>query len=352
MCDRRKFPYSEEIINALPTFLALGSLALASHARADLPQPEVPDFRGFENTNFLGWNDWTELTTVFGGGVFAATPEVLGLSGTFAQIFDPAGLLDTSTPGVICSSGHSLNIDYGGPGIGKVVEVVLQISGPDAELVNGSLWYSNFPDPDALSPVEARDLDGGGKLFRFLAEPFGLGWGTLQDFPGFSIRLIHPDSTATLCLDEVHLDVRHDLTGTESTVCFVPGPNSVGVLAGLDLGGSSAASDNLIELTASGIPAASVGIFLASQGVGSVACSGSCVGSLCLDPADVGRIGPAMSAGSDLSFERLLDLTSIPTNPTASAMAGQSWYFQAWYRDAVTGTPVSRFTDSAGIVFQ
>ena len=337
--------------NALPTFLAMSFLAASSLAYADIPQPEVPDFRSFENSNFQGWNDWTELTTV-PGGIFAATPEVSAIPGTFAQIYNAAGFLTTATPGLICSSTNFLAIDYGGPGIGNVHEVILQISGPDSELVEGFLVYPDFPDPEALVHVEARSLPGGGKLFRFLATPFGLGYGTLQDFPGFSIRLFLPDPSSTLCLDEVQLDVRHELSGVFDTVCSVPSPNSLAVLAGLDLGGSSTASNNVIELTASGIPAASFGLFLASQGVGSVACTGNCIGFLCLDPADVGRIGPAMNAGSDLSFERLLDLTSIPTNPMASAMAGQSWYFQAWYRDTMSGSPVSRFTDSAGIVFQ
>ncbi|MFT7170977.1 MAG: hypothetical protein ACI80K_004128 [Paracoccaceae bacterium] len=45
-----------------------------------------------------------------------------------------------------------------------------------------------------------------------------------------------------------------------------------------------------------------------------------------------------------------LDLADIPS-PTGSvsAMAGETWYFQAWYRD-LNPTPTSNFSSSTSIL--
>ncbi|QDV04943.1 hypothetical protein Poly30_04380 [Planctomycetes bacterium Poly30] len=336
---------------ALFPIVAGCSLLLASHSFADLTQPEVPDFRGFESTSFLRWNDWNNVT-FFQGQPALVEPDVVSDPGASGTILNPIAFLSIPGPGEICSTSNGIEIGYNHSGLGNVEEVVVQIGGLDAALIEGYLLYPDFPDPEALGHIEARDLPGGGKLFRFLASPQGQGYGTYSDFTSFAIRLSLPNSASTLCLDEVQLDVRHELSGAFDTVCNGATVNSLAVRAGMDLGGSSVAADNTLELTASGIPAASFGLFLASRGVGSTPCTGICVGSLCLDPTDVGRIGPALNAGPDLSFERMLDLSNIPTNPPVSAIAGQNWYFQAWYRDVTQGLPVSRFTDAAAILLQ
>ncbi len=334
------------------SILAVSSLLLTPLAAADLTQPETPDFRGFENATFVRWNDWNN-TTYFNGNLSGADPDSSTDPQAWGFVANPAGFMTMSTPGVICSDSPWAEVGYGYSGQRDVEEVVIQIGGPDAALIDAYLLYPDFPDPEALGYVEARDLPGGGKLFRFLASPHGQGIGTYSEFTGFVIRLSVPNSVGTLCLDEIQLDVRHSLTGSFASVCNGATVNSLlFVKAGIDLGGSSVASDNVFELTASGIPQSSFGLFLVSRGVGSVTCTGSCVGSLCLDPNDVGRIGPALNAGPDYSFERTLDLTNVPTNPSMPAMAGQSYYFQAWYRDSAGGVPVSRFTDAAAVTFR
>jgi hypothetical protein len=35
-----------------------------------------------------------------------------------------------------------------------------------------------------------------------------------------------------------------------------------------------------------------------------------------------------------------------------AAMAGDSWNFQAWYRDSVLGIPITNFTDGLSVFFQ
>lgn len=328
------------------SLLVASSMCLSSLAHA---QFEVPDFRGFEQTVLLEWDGWTD-PVFFAGQLAAMRPDASSHPAAYGQIANPSGYIAMPTPGQVCSTSERLEVGYGHQA-GDVEEVVIQVEGPSAASISAYLLYPDFPDPEALGHIEARDLPGGGKLFRFLASPMGGGLGTYSEFMGFAIYLSIPNGSGPLCVDAVQLDVRHALSGSFDTVCGGATLNSLTVQAGMDLGGSSVASDNLLELTASGLPSASVGLFLASRGVGSTTCSGTCLGALCLDPSDVGRIGPALNAGADHSFERTLDLTNIPTNPSMPAMAGQSWYFQAWYRDTAAGQPVSRFTDSVAILF-
>lgn len=57
-------------------------------------------------------------------------------------------------------------------------------------------------------------------------------------------------------------------------------------------------------------------------------------------------------SGLDGRFHLSIDLASIPT-PTAlvSASAGETWWFQPWYRD-VNPMPTSNFTSGISVTFQ
>ena len=59
-----------------------------------------------------------------------------------------------------------------------------------------------------------------------------------------------------------------------------------------------------------------------------------------------------LNSGALGEFSLTLDLTAIPTSSgTTAAMAGQTFNFQAWFRD-VNPTPTSNFTDGLSILFQ
>ena len=49
----------------------------------------------------------------------------------------------------------------------------------------------------------------------------------------------------------------------------------------------------------------------------------------------------------------MVDLTSIP-QPTGSVAgaAGETWRFQAWYRDSIVGIPTSNFTSGLALTLQ
>ena len=94
--------------------------------------------------------------------------------------------------------------------------------------------------------------------------------------------------------------------------------------------------------------------FLTSRTQGFSANPGGSQGNLCLAGA-IGRyVGPGQiqSSGATGSITLQLNLGAMPqpTGPVA-AVAGQTWNFQAWYRDAVAGTPTSNFTDGLRVTF-
>ncbi len=51
------------------------------------------------------------------------------------------------------------------------------------------------------------------------------------------------------------------------------------------------------------------------------------------------------------AFSTPVDLTSLPTTPSHSVMAGETWLFQVWYRDMNPG-PTSNLTDVVAVTFR
>ena len=130
--------------------------------------------------------------------------------------------------------------------------------------------------------------------------------------------------------------------------------NSAGASGEITAVGSAIVTDNDLMLTASRLPMSSFGFFLASQTQGSIAMPGGSQGTLCLGGA-IGRyIGPGQiqNTGASGSFSLALDLAQTPSPTGFVAIAsGQTWNFQAWYRDAVGGVPTSNFTDAREVGF-
>ena len=63
--------------------------------------------------------------------------------------------------------------------------------------------------------------------------------------------------------------------------------------------------------------------------------------------------GQIKNSGAGGVFQLALDLTQTPT-PTGlvTVVAGDTWNFTAWHRDAVGGSVTSNFTDAVSITFQ
>ena len=104
-------------------------------------------------------------------------------------------------------------------------------------------------------------------------------------------------------------------------------------------------------LRATDLPLNQLGYFLASETQGFIANPGGSQGNLCLG-GNIGRLNQQIrNSGAAGSFTIQVDLTSIPTNPPQWVMAGETWNFQAWFRDNNPG-PTSNFTDGVSVLFQ
>ena len=110
---------------------------------------------------------------------------------------------------------------------------------------------------------------------------------------------------------------------------------------------------NNLTLTAENLPQNQFGMFLCSEIKGFVPNPGSSQGNLCL-AGSIGRYnrpGEIKNSGAEGTYSLVLDLTDTP-QPTGSVsiMAGETWNFQTWFRDANPGS-TSNFTDGVSILF-
>jgi DNA-binding beta-propeller fold protein YncE len=144
----------------------------------------------------------------------------------------------------------------------------------------------------------------------------------------------------------------NSLPGIGQNYCGPAVVNSAGTSGVMSAAGSRVASDNDLRLTASLLPAGSVGFFVASRTQGFIQGPGGSQGNLCIS-SDVARFSlQAQSTGSLGAISVEIDLSVVPTNPPQPVLSGQSWNFQAWFRDNVSGQPTSNFTDGLQIDFE
>ena len=129
-------------------------------------------------------------------------------------------------------------------------------------------------------------------------------------------------------------------------------PNSTGAPASIGARGSDLVAANEVVLVAESLPAHSFGHYLCSMSTDFVTGFGASQGNLCLG-GSIGRFDARiLDSGSAGTIALQIDLTSIPQPMGAVAVAaGETWHFQAWYRDA-NPTVTSNFTDGVSVAFQ
>ncbi len=118
------------------------------------------------------------------------------------------------------------------------------------------------------------------------------------------------------------------------------------------LGFPGSAGQGYAILTANQVPPGEYGYFLASMAVSLVHPAGS-QGFLCLG-GNIGRYNQPQNIGQGPSFSIQVDLTSMPVNPPLAVQPGDTWHFQAWYRDnsPFPSYYTSDFTDAVAVTFQ
>jgi len=125
--------------------------------------------------------------------------------------------------------------------------------------------------------------------------------------------------------------------------CFAPfsctvNPNSLGSIATIHLQGTPLLGANNFRLIARDLTFFSTGYFLMSSGSGFVPGFGGGAGNLCL-AAPLHRFikpptGRVLNSGSNRQFRLIVDLTKLPDGVVFQP--GETWYFQALYRDGST----------------
>jgi photosystem II stability/assembly factor-like uncharacterized protein len=133
-------------------------------------------------------------------------------------------------------------------------------------------------------------------------------------------------------------------------ICSPAAANVSGVPAVISAVGSPFAADNDLTLVADALPSNTLGFFLASPTQGFMPNPGGSVGTLCLG-GPFGRYqSQAQNSGLLGNITIPVDVTAIaqPTGPVAG-QPGQTWFFQAWYRDSVLSIPTSNFTDAVAV---
>lgn len=139
--------------------------------------------------------------------------------------------------------------------------------------------------------------------------------------------------------------------GLGATYCSPAVVNSSGGPAVVTALGSANVAANDLTLVGSDLPRNSFGYFIASQTQGHVMNAGGSQGTLCLG-GSVGRFNAqVMSSGASGVISIDPDLNAFP-QPTGlvSVSPGETWSFQAWYRDA-NPTVTSNFTDGVAVTF-
>jgi len=127
--------------------------------------------------------------------------------------------------------------------------------------------------------------------------------------------------------------------------------NSSGAPGIMKASGSRRVEDNALTLLARNLPANRFGYFLLSETQDFVPFAGSAEGNLCLG-GEIGRyVADVASTGPEGELALPIDLTMPPPPLVDAILAGETWNFQAWFRDKHP-EPTSNFTDGLTILFE
>lgn len=135
--------------------------------------------------------------------------------------------------------------------------------------------------------------------------------------------------------------------GTQS--CDAAVANSTGSPASLRVVGSPEATSNDLELLGLQLPSDQWVLPLAAPQTGFVPQVGGGAGTLCLG-GSIRRLNNSLNRADGIgSFSAVLDLSTW--HGGSSIVAGETWYYQLWYRDPAGGT-TSNLSDATGVTFE
>ncbi len=133
--------------------------------------------------------------------------------------------------------------------------------------------------------------------------------------------------------------------------------NTTGQQASMSASGSVVVADNNLTLECTNMVPNQFAIFLIGTQPGFLANPGGSTGNLCLG-GTIGRfnaLNQIRNTGATSSIDLQLDLTNMPlATGNFAVMPGETWHFEAWYRDGIPqiGFVTSNFSDGLSITFQ
>lgn len=137
-----------------------------------------------------------------------------------------------------------------------------------------------------------------------------------------------------------------DPSGVGTSYCMA-NPNSTGSIGTLRGTGSASLAANDLVLVAEQLPSNQFALLIVSRTEGFAPLG---LGNLCV-AGDIGRdLGSLQDSGAAGSVARAVDWTAIP-QPTGfvAASLGETWRFQVWHREVVSGFPTSNLTEGLAV---
>jgi len=168
--------------------------------------------------------------------------------------------------------------------------------------------------------------------------------------PSGSIFVIGGQLNGSTSTSIDNIDIFRVDTSIGTPFCSPPSPNSSGDRARIEAAGLVASEDNWFFLGMNGAPPGRVAMFLAGSQAAIATNPAGSQGSLCLGGAVVRLTGTVGVIRADGSYGSRVDL-SLPTLPMQTIGIGETWHFQAWFRDANPG-PTTNFTDALSVTFE
>ncbi len=199
-------------------------------------------------------------------------------------------------------------------------------------------WESRFELPGPVYTSANFDINAGLNTLQFSARS-----------RGFMMDRIHLYLPGTPGGTSLSTPLSARLIG--SNYCTPAALNSRGDWAGLNAVGLRDVGENNLTLRVSRLPAGSLGMVLASQSQGLTPLAGGGQGTLCLDGSVLRMESTLFNSGAGGLSELSVDLSSFPPPYNGAVLAGQTWNFQVWYRDA-NPQPTSNFSSATSVTFE
>ncbi len=253
-------------------------------------------------------------------------------------------------------------------GVTTLLSPTIDLSSTSEPVISYFRWYSNDQGASPNADVFEIDITANGGSTWVTVEDVGpAGPGTsggwiqntfrvadfVNDTGSIQMRFRASDlgtgSIVEAAIDDFRVDSVDCDENLFTSYCSPAVPNSTGFPAVMSATGSNVVSDNNLVISGSGVPINQFGICLTSQTQGNTPMAGGSQGTLCLG-GTIARFG-VVNSGPTGVFTQVVDLTSLPFTPMVAAQPGETYNFQAWFRDLNPGA-TSNFTDGITITFQ